>query len=590
MPTSQPAYFVLYNAKIDFGLSLIFIKVCVEIMANFIQQLLLYATQQRKNNFIKKTHDPLGTQERFLMNLLHSHQDTQLGKEYLLADINTINKFQNQVPILEYSSYKSYIQRIAQGEKNILTPEPVVYFNTTSGSTGKQKLIPVTQRFQNTLRRANLTSIGFLDTALRSHGLNFGKLLLTNTARITGKTESGIAYGPGGTGVMRMNKILSQQLFAHPYTTLEVADSIARHYLCLLFALRNQSMRGMIANFPMLILRTCQYLERYAEDLIADLESGEIAGWLKLEPEIRTILEKQFSALPSRANQLKKTLKAHGKLTPKLAWADLSFIATARGGTSDFYFERFPDYLENTPIFGAVYASAEATFGIYSELNTDGSILALESGFFEFIPQAQWEETQPQTLLATEVKIGELYRVLVTNYSGLYRYDNGDIVEVVGFYNKTPLITFRYRRGGLLSSTTEKTTEFHATQVMQSLQQEFGLTLEDFCITLTENDFPAHYLVNIELTSRPLTNPQAFLARFDQKLQQINVYYGAKRRDQVPAPRLRILAPGSFAIVRQRQLQTGIPDSQLKFPHISEDRNFLSGIIVEQEVRLPGDN
>jgi len=559
-------------------------------MSNFVQKALLYATQQRKNLFIKKTHNALISQEQFLINLLYFHKDTELGKEYLLNDITTIEEFQRRIPIWEYSSYEPYIQRMAQGEKNILTPDPVVYFNTTSGSTGKQKLIPVTQHFQSTLRRANLTSIGFLDTALRSRSLQFGKLLVTNTANITGRTISGIAYGPGGTGVMRMNKMLYQQLFAHPYTLLEVSDSMSRHYLCLLFALRDASMRGIIANFPMLVLRTCQYLERYAEDLIQDLEFGEIASWLKLEPEIRNALEKQFFAAPSRAAQLNSILKTNGKLTPKLAWSNLSFIATARGGTSNFYFERFPDYLEDTPVFGAVYASAEGTFSIYSDLNTDGSILALESGFFEFVPQDQWEEAQPKTLLATEVKVGELYRILMTNYSGLYRYDNGDVIEVVGFYNETPLITFRYRRGGLLSSTTEKTTESHATQVMQALQQEFGVALEDFCITLTENDFPAHYLVNIELISdRPLSNPQAFLARFDQKLQEINVYYGVKRRDQVPPPRLRILVPGSFAIIRQRQLQKGIPDSQLKFPHISEDRNFLAGLVVEQEVKLPED-
>ncbi|MES1023103.1 GH3 auxin-responsive promoter family protein [Gloeocapsa sp. BRSZ] len=559
-------------------------------MSSFVQRVLLYATQQRKNIFIKKTHNALSLQEQFLINFLDFHKNTELGKEYSLNDITTVEQFQQRIPIWEYNSYEPYIQRIAQGEKNILTPDPVIYFNTTSGSTGKQKLIPVTQYFQSTLRRANFTSISFLDTALRSRNLNFGKLLVTNTAKITGLTASGIAYGPGGTGVIRMNKILYQQLFAHPYTLLEVSDSVSRHYLCLLFALRNESMRGMIANFPMLILRTCQYLERYAEDLIHDLEFGQIASWLKLEPEIRKTLEKQFFAVPSRAAQLKSILRNNGKLTPKLAWSNLSFIATARGGTSNFYFHRFPDYLEDTPIFGAVYASAEGTFSIYSDINTDGSILAIESGFFEFIPQDQWEEAHPKTLLATEVKVGQLYRILMTNYSGLYRYDNGDVIEVVGFYNKTPLITFRYRRGGLLSSTTEKTTESHATHVMQALQQEFGLALEDFCITLTDNDFPAHYLVNIELIGdRPLSNPQTFLAGFDQKLKEINVYYGAKRRDQVPPPRLRILAPGSFAIIRQRQLQKGIPDSQLKFPHISEDRNFLSGLTIEQEFRLPED-
>jgi hypothetical protein len=559
-------------------------------MANLLLPILTAVAERAKANFVKKTHHTFEVQEQFLHKLLQTHKDTELGCQYGLKDIKTIEQFQERIPVLPYDGYEPYIERIARGEKNILTPDPVVYLNTTSGSTGKQKLIPVTRRFQNSLGWANLTCIGFLSEALRVRGLKFGKLLVTNTAQLTGRTPAGIDYGPGGTGVMRMNKFLYKQLFAHPYETLTVADSLTRHYLCFLFALRDPSMRGIIANFPMLILRTCNYFERYAEDLIQDLETGEFANWLKLEPEIRAKLERQWSPTPTRAAQLREILNSEGRLTPKLAWPGLSYIATARGGTSDFYFERFPHYLDDTPVFGAVFASAEGTFSIYPDLNTDGSVLAIATGFFEFIPQDQWEAEHPKTLLATEVKAGEYYRILMTNYSGFYRYDIGDVVEVVGFYEKAPLIVFRHRRGGILSSTTEKTTESHATQVMQALQQEFGLLLEDFCITLSENEFPAHYLVNVELADNyTLSNPQAFLRRFDEKLKEINVYYKAKRRDQVPSPRLRILASGSFAIVRQRQLLKGIPDSQLKFPHISEDRNFLAGLRVEQEIRLPED-
>ncbi|WP_250124012.1 GH3 auxin-responsive promoter family protein [Chroococcidiopsis sp. CCMEE 29] len=559
-------------------------------MANLLLPLLTTIAERAKANFVKKTRQTTAVQERFLQSLLQAHKDTELGRKYGLNDIKTLDQFREQIPVLPYSSYEPYTERIAKGEKNILTPDPVVYLNTTSGSTGKQKLIPVTQRFQNSLGWANLTCIGFLNAALRARGRKFGKLLVTNTALITGRTSGGIEYGPGGTGVLRMGKFLYEQLFAHPYETLKASDSLTRHYLCFLFALRDSSMRGMGANFPMLILRMCNYLERYAEDLIQDLETGTIASWLKLEPEIRARLERQWSATPARAAQLREIWKTEGRLTPKLAWSQLSFVATARGGTSDFYFERFPHYFNDIPGFGAVFATAEGTISIYPELNNDGSILAIETGFFEFIPQDQWEAEHPKTLLATEVKAGELYRILMTNYSGFYRYDIGDVVEVLGFYEQAPLIVFRHRRGGILSSTTEKTTESHATQVMQALQQEFGLPLEDFCITLSENEFPAHYLVNIELSpGQILTNPQAFLVSFDRKLKEINVYYEAKRRDQVPPPRLRILAAGSFAIVRQRQLQKGIPDSQLKFPHISEDRSFLAGLIVEQEVRLPED-
>lgn len=69
-------------------------------------------------------------------------------------------------------------------------------------------------------------------------------------------------------------------------------------------------------------------------------------------------------------------------------------------------------------------------------------------------------------------------------------------------------------------------------------------------------------------------------------LRSTNTFYALNRQNQIPAPRLRILAPGSFAVLRQRQLQKGIPDSQVKFPHVSEDRNFLVGLTVLQEVEL----
>ena len=119
---------------------------------------------------------------------------------------------------------------------------------------------------------------------------------------------------------------------------------------------------------------------------------------------------------------------------------------------------------------------------------------------------------------------------------------------------------------------------------MRQLQEEFDIRLEDFCITLSEREIPASYLVNIELASgEKLTNPLAFLERFEYWLKEFNRPYGDVRVEQVPPPRLRILAAGSFAIVRQQQLAKGMSDSQLKFPHINEDRNFLAELEVEKE-------
>ncbi|MBW4541145.1 MAG: GH3 auxin-responsive promoter family protein [Myxacorys chilensis ATA2-1-KO14] len=568
-------------------------------MTNLLPVLVTIA-KATKANFVRQTRRTLAVQEQFLRSVLNRHQRTEYGQKYGLSDIKAITQFQEQVPVLPYSSYEPYIERMMRGEPNILTADPVAYFSLTSGSTGTKKMIPVTVRFQNSLRRSNLTSIGFLNDALRfasqsservdktkspgSRGNQFGKTLITNPARLFGRTSGGIDYGSAAAGVFRMNPFLFSQIFAHPPQTTLIGDSLARHYVCLLFALRSASTRAIAANYPMLILRICAYLEQYAENLIHDLETGTIASWLPLEPELRVTLEQQWFPSPRRANELKRVLQVQGRLTPKHAWEGLSAIVTARGGTSDFYFERFPEYFDDIPVFGAVYASAEGNMSVYPDVNVDGSIVAIESGFFEFVPQDQWESDHPKTLLAPEVKVGKHYRILMTNYSGFYRYDIGDVVEVVGFYHQAPLIVFRYRAGGLLSSTSEKTTEFHATQVMQGLQREVGIILEDFCITLSEHESPAHYLVNIELASgQTLDDPQAFLCSFERRLRAANMSYALKRPDHIPPPRLRILAPGSFAMLRQRQLQKGIPDSQLKFPHISEERSFLAGLTVLQE-------
>ena len=559
-------------------------------MTNFLLSTLGACGIYIKDQFVRKTKAPIAMQEKFLRELLRIQQHTELGYKFGLSEIQTINQFRDRVPLWSYSEYEPYMERIARGEPNVLTAEPVVYINLTSGTTGKQKMVPVTRRFSRSLGKANATSLGFALEAMRrrSPKLELGQQVSANFVKVQGKTEADIKYGPVTAGSYRINRFFCEQAFAQPFTAMEIADNLSRHYVCLLFALAKPQTRGMAANFPMLILQICGYLEQYAEELIGDLEQGTIAPWLKIEPEIRAGLERRWSARPKRAAELRAVLRSTGRLTPQTAWSNLSFVSTARGGTSDFYFERFPEYFGDAPVFGGVYGTAEGTFGICHDFDQDGSILAIESGFYEFIPEDQWEATQPQTLLPNEVHVGDYYRIIVTTYSGMYRYDIGDVVEVVGFYEQTPLIVFRHRRGGLLSSTTEKTTEFHVIQVMQPLQQEFGLQLEDFCITLSDREFPSPYLVNIELAiGQPIADAAAFLKRFDDWLGEFNHPYATVRSSQVPPPRLRILESGSFAIVRQRQIDRGTSASQLKILHISEDRRFLEGLTVLEEVQMP---
>lgn len=560
-------------------------------MVNLLRSALASLGCFARDRFLWKTRRASAIQAQYLKQLLSEQASTVLGQDYNLTSINSIRQFQQQIPILPYDGYEPYVMRAARGEARVMTQERPVYFNITSGTTtGRQKFIPITQRHQRTLTRANLTVTGFLEAALLRRGKSFGKLLITNGAFISGHTEGGIPYGNGSAGALRLGNALYNQIFAQPYAALQIKDSPSRHYVCLLFALQVPDLCGIIANFPMLHLRTCQFLESWGADLIASIAAGTIPDAIAIAPELRAELAAALRPNPTRAAELSRILDRDGRLTPTGIWPQLGYIATSRGGTSDFYFERFAPYFGNTPVFGTLFASAESYFSIYPDFDTDGSILSIESGFYEFIPEDQWDAETPKTLLGHELTIGARYRVLFTNYSGFYRYDNGDVVEVLGYCNEAPIIVFRFRQGGLISSTSEKTTEAHLTTTMQLLQQEFGSILDDFCLTLSERDIPAQYILNIELVAnRQLHDSQHFLRRFDDLLQQVNPNYATKRADVVPPPCLHILAPGSFAIVRQRQLDKGMPDSQLKYPHISEDRTLVAGLDVREVIRLPDD-
>jgi len=559
-------------------------------MANLLLSLIAEVALQARRDFMGKTHKTEAVQARFLQSLLQANQNTLLGEHHNFARLKTVEDFRQAVPVARYSDYESYMERAFQGEPNVLTPDPVIYFNFTSGTTGKQKMIPTTRRSRRAIARANQIAVGFATHAARRDRRPLGKMLFTNSAKSLGRTAQGVPYGPVSVSDLNLMGPIYQQVFPYPFEVLKVGDSHSRHYLCLLFALRDRNLGLLSATFPVYALNFCEHLERYAESFIEDLETGTIAPWLKIEPELRYALERQWKPDVRRAEELRHYLQAEGRLLPKHVWPHLAFIVTARGGTSNFYLERFPEYFGDTPVFGGTYASAEATYGVHRDFGTDGVILALETGFYEFIPESEWDADQPKTVLPHELNVGDRYRILVTALNGLYRYDIGDVVEVEGFYNTAPILLFRHRRGGVLSATTEKTTEHHVVQTMQSLQREFGITLENFCITLSEAEIPPHYLINIELTEgHSLGDRTHFLHRFDEVLSEHHASYAVKRPDMVPDPRLRILAPGSFATVRQRLIDRGVPESQLKFPHLSDDRHYLEGLTVLEEVRFPGD-
>ena len=86
---------------------------------------------------------PLATQEAVFKELLRSASNTTFGKDHQFSSINTHEDFCARVPIRDYEDLKPYINRVLQGEEDILWPGKPIYFAKTSGTTSGLKYIPI---------------------------------------------------------------------------------------------------------------------------------------------------------------------------------------------------------------------------------------------------------------------------------------------------------------------------------------------------------------------------------------------------------------------------------------------------------------
>lgn len=116
------------------------------------------------------------TQERVFQYLLNKARDTAFGRDHRFRSISSYEEFKIHVPIRDYEALKPYIDRVINGEKDILWKGRPLYLSKTSGTTSGVKYIPITKEsipnHINSTRNALLSYIhetgnaGFLDGKL----------------------------------------------------------------------------------------------------------------------------------------------------------------------------------------------------------------------------------------------------------------------------------------------------------------------------------------------------------------------------------------------------------------------------------------
>jgi hypothetical protein len=177
--------------------------------------------------------------------------------------------------------------------------------------------------------------------------------------------------------------------------------------------------------------------------------------------------------------------------------------------------------------------------------------------------------------------------VYLTTSAGLYRYDINDLVRVVDFYRRTPVIQFVRKGEGISSITGEKLTEAQVTAALLEVVERHGFDLDHVTACVEWGEPPCYALYCEPAGPWPEDRCRQFLGAVDRALAVRNIEYEAKRTSRrLGLPVLKLVAPGSFTALRQQRVAAGAPEAQVKVPHLSTNLRFGDQLRVVGEYRL----
>ncbi len=530
--------------------------------------------------------------EALLMQILQDNRDTEYGRRYGFADITTVEEYQRRVPVITYDQISEYIERMCNGEQNILTAYPFRHMNLTSGTVGAEKKIPLTQKQMEVFMRYNK---GYMD------GI---KAELLDPAWMEGRTfctaegahrmlPSGITVGCASSvladnlrgGKDELDSMLSV-LFSSPVEAMIPRPETDTKYIHARFALTDKGLTGLVTGFYSLMVVFFRYIDDNYEMLIDDIEKGTISEDVRMADGTRESLLKKIRPMPERAAELREIFKNGPRLCwVPLVWPKMTYIAGAGGDGFSIYDriikkEYTGDSLKN--IYSGVTAS-EGLWSVPGGIDTEDSVMAPGSAFFEFLP-VECGNDFTRCVTMDRVEAGKTYELIVTNLCGLYRYRTSDAVMVTGFRGKTPLIRFMYRVNKTINMSAEKTTEKALQTAVEGTMEELGLELADFSV------YPNYETMTYEFLVEPVTevvgvSREQLAECILRHMREANEVFGENIDEgSLRNPVAYWLQPETSILYRDMMVFKGASASQIKPVHVimmDIQRKFFYGLRME---------
>lgn len=464
--------------------------------------------------------------------LVNSARNTLWGEQHNYGNITSYEEFASRVPITPYENIRLLVERMIDGERDILWKGRVTHFAQSSGtSDGKSKYIPITA---DSFKRCHYQG----GTDVVAHYLN----LYPDSRMFSGK---GFILGGSYANELTLKK------------GVEVGDLSA----------------NLIDNINPVV-----NMVRVPSKRIALMEDWE----KKLPALINASIGQNItniSGVPSWfLTVLKGVIQQAGANTIHDVWPNLEVFF--HGGISFApYREQYRAITDPTKMrYLETYNASEGFFAVQNAIDDPAMLLLLDVGvFYEFIPLSQIDQPQPEALPIWKVKPGEVYALVLSACNGLWRYPIGDTVKVESV---NPVkITIAGRTKHYINAFGEELMVHNADAAITKACATHNCAILNYTAApvYADNKSRGRHEWLIEFSRRP-NDINQFATTLDNLLQQENSDYQAKRYKGIFLDQLSIVE-AKAGVFDQWLASTGKLGGQRKVPRLCNDRRFIDAIL-----------
>ena len=534
-----------------------------------------------EKKFNKYTLNSRYINEEVLFKILNKNSTSKYGEKYNFNSIKSVDEYKLNVPITDYLDYELYINEMLKGEKNILITDDVEFFGHTSGTTGKQKLVPVTKKSREVGSKYMALLIEKFAYNNLKNKWNYGRGLMLADTVMTTYSDGGVPICSATSGGMDAIKIILPKIYTSPYEVMKIKDKNAALYLHLLFALKDKNLTYISGVFISNVLDALRVLEDNSQLLVRDIRRGTINRNLNIGGETRKKLSKYLRPNAGRADEIELEFSKGFEGICRRIWPKLIYIASVTGANFSIYDDMVNYYTGSIPIYSPAYASTEAMIGINPYISKIRYVIIPDTAFYEFIPVKESNKENPKTYCIDELKVGEKYEIVITSYAGFYRYRLGDVVKVVDYYNNSPEIEFLYRKNQALNMVSEKTTEEHLRASLSETVKEFNLSLVDYTTFEDNKITPGRYVFYLEFNEEIPKSKIKFIENtLDKELQKANLAYGRFRKNnRLACLSINVVRRNTFDIIKRYLISKGVSKSQIKIPRVITNKKDILNIL-----------